>query len=98
MSEASQKVLDMAGKTVDDIALVVPHQANLRILKAVGKALRLPEERLFLDVENYGNTGSASVPLALSHAREQERIAPGDMVLLSAFGAGFHWAAALLKF
>jgi 3-oxoacyl-[acyl-carrier-protein] synthase-3 len=98
MSEASQRVLEIAGKTVDDVALVVPHQANLRILKAVGKALHLPEEKLFFDVEDYGNTGSASVPLALSHAREQGRIAPGDLVLLSAFGAGFHWAAALLRF
>jgi 3-oxoacyl-[acyl-carrier-protein] synthase-3 len=97
MTEASRKVLDMAEKTVDNVALVVPHQANLRILRAVGKALGLPEERLFFDVEDYGNTGSASVPLALSHARAQGRINPGDLVLLSAFGAGFHWAAALLK-
>jgi 3-oxoacyl-[acyl-carrier-protein] synthase-3 len=98
MTQASREVLEAAGRTVDDLALVVPHQANLRILNAVGKALLLPEEKLFLDVEEYGNTGSASVPLALSHAREQGRINPGDLVLLSAFGAGFHWAAALLRF
>ena len=98
MSEASRKVLEIAGCSIEDVALVVPHQANLRILKAVGKNLQLPEEKLFLDVEDYGNTGSASVPLALSHAREQGRIDSGDLVLLSAFGAGFHWAAALLRF
>jgi 3-oxoacyl-[acyl-carrier-protein] synthase-3 len=98
MTEASRKVLEIAGYSIEDVALVVPHQANLRILKAVGKTLQVPEEKLFLDVEDYGNTGSASVPLALSHAREQGRIGSGDLVLLSAFGAGFHWAAAVLRF
>ena len=98
MSEAAREVLARAGKSLDDVALVVPHQANLRILDAVGRALGLPAERVFVDVQEYGNTGSASVPLALCDARAQGRIHPGDLVLLVSFGAGFHWAGTLLRF
>ena len=98
MCAASHQVLEKAGVSIDDVALVVPHQANARILDAVRKQLNLPEERVFANVHEYGNTGSASVPLALWEARDQGRIKPGDLVLLTAFGAGFHWAAALLRF
>jgi len=98
MSAASQQVLEEAGYGIEDVALVVPHQANKRILDAVGNRLGVPEEKLFANVQHYGNTGSASVPVALWEAREQGRIAPGDLVLLTAFGAGFHWAAALVRF
>lgn len=98
MSQASHEVLEKAGVPIDDVALVVPHQANLRILNAVARRLQVPQERVFINVQKYGNTGSASVPLALWEAREQGRIEPGDLVLLTAFGAGFHWAALLLRF
>ncbi len=98
MSQAATEVLDAAGVTADDVALVVPHQANLRIIDAVRKALALPEEKVFTNLQHYGNTGSASVPLALWEARNAGRIEPGDLVLLTAFGAGFHWAAALVRF
>jgi len=98
MSEAARRVLALAGVSVPDLALVVPHQANLRILQATARALELPLDRLFVNVEEYGNTGSASIPLALTEARAQGRIAPGDLVLLTSFGAGFHWGAALLRF
>jgi 3-oxoacyl-[acyl-carrier-protein] synthase-3 len=98
MSEASRQVLAKAGKTCQDLALVIPHQANLRILKAVAEELQLPEEKLFVNIQEYGNTASASVPLALFEARQQGRISRGDLVLLTAFGAGFHWAAMLLRF
>ncbi len=98
MGEASRKVLTEAGVQVEDLALVVPHQANLRIIKALQKSLGIPDEVLFINVQDYGNTGSASVPLALWEARQQGRVKPGDLVLLTAFGAGFHWAAALLRF
>lgn len=98
MTEASRQVLETAGKTVADVALVVPHQANLRILNAVAQALDLPPEKLFVNVDRYGNTGSASVPLALWEARDRGRISPGDLVLLTSFGAGFHWGAVLLRF
>ncbi len=98
MSAASRQVLEEAGVSMDDVALVVPHQANLRILNAVAARLGLSEERVFINVQKYGNTGSASVPVALWEAREEGRIKPGDLVLLTAFGAGFHWAAMLLRF
>lgn len=98
MSQAAREVLAQAGLCMEDINLVVPHQANMRIIRAVGRAMKVAEERVFVNVERYGNTGSASVPLALSEARDQGRIAPGDRVLLTAFGAGFHWAGLLLQF
>ncbi len=98
MGQASREVLDQVGKSVEDLALVIPHQANRRIIDAVGKSLGLGEEQLFVNIEDYGNTGSASVPLGLSQARAQGRIERGDLVLLTAFGAGFHWASALLRF
>jgi 3-oxoacyl-[acyl-carrier-protein] synthase-3 len=98
MSAASEEVLARAGKTVGDLALVVPHQANLRIINAVGKSLGVPSDKVFVNVQEYGNTGSASVPIALTEARDAGRIAPGDLVLLTSFGAGFHWAATLLAF
>ena len=98
MSAAVHDVLRRAGRALEEVALVVPHQANLRIIDAVGRKLRLPGGRVFVNVQDYGNTGSASVPLALRHALDQGRIAPGDLVVLTSFGAGFHWAAALLEF
>ncbi|UCC48490.1 MAG: ketoacyl-ACP synthase III [Gemmatimonadota bacterium] len=98
MSAAAKEVLTQAGLDVDDVALVIPHQANLRIIQATGKALGVPAEKVYVNVQEYGNTGSASVPLALWEARQQGRIAVGDLVLLTSFGAGFHWAAMLLRF
>ncbi|HEX6203469.1 MAG TPA: beta-ketoacyl-ACP synthase 3 [Thermoanaerobaculia bacterium] len=98
MSEASRAVLAKAGATLADVALVVPHQANLRIIQAVGQRLGVAAEKVFVNVQDYGNTGSASIPLALVQARDAGRIRPGDLVLLTSFGAGFHWAAALVRF
>ncbi len=98
MCAAANEVLAQAGIDIGDVALVVPHQANLRIIQATGKALGVPAEKVFVNVQEYGNTGSASVPLALWEARQQGRIGGGDLVLLTSFGAGFHWAAMLLRF
>jgi 3-oxoacyl-[acyl-carrier-protein] synthase-3 len=98
MGDAGREVLAQAGVTVDKLKLVIPHQANLRIIKAVQKALGVSDEQMYVNVQDYGNTGSASVPLGLWEARDKGLIEPGDLVLLTAFGAGFHWAAALLKF
>ena len=98
MSAATREVAAKAGVTVNDLALVVPHQANLRILEAVRAELDLPEDRVVINVQEYGNTGSASVPLALWEARNQGRVKPGDLVALASFGAGFHWAAMLLRY
>jgi 3-oxoacyl-[acyl-carrier-protein] synthase-3 len=98
MSAAAAEVLERIGRSMQDVALVVPHQANRRIIDAARERMGLSEDRVFVNVHEYGNTGSASVPLALSQAREQGRIAVGDLVVLTAFGAGFHWAAAALQF
>ena len=98
MSEAARTVMDDAGVGPGDVALVIPHQANQRIIDATRKELGLAEGKVFSNVEHYGNTGSASVPLALWDARNAGKVGPGDLVLLTAFGAGFHWAATLIQF
>lgn len=98
MSEAARVVLQKARTSIEQIALIIPHQANLRIIEAVANALSVPMNKVYVNVQEYGNTGSASVPLALDKAIRAQRIQPGDLVLLTAFGAGFHWAAALLRF
>ena len=97
MVAAAHAVLAQARIPLEEVALVVPHQANLRIIEAVRNSLHLPADKVFVNVQEYGNTGSASVPLALWEAREQGRVRSGDVVLLTAFGAGFHWAAMLLR-
>ncbi len=98
MSEASMDVLRNVGKTISDVALVIPHQANKRIIDAVGKKLGIGEDKVFVNIEEYGNTGSATVPFALWEAVKERRIEEGDFVVLTAFGAGFHWAAAGVQF
>ncbi len=97
MTAAAREVLAQAGVRMEDVALLVPHQANLRILEAVRDQLHLPPEKVIVNVQEYGNTGSASVPLALWEARQCGRIRAGDLVLLVSFGAGFHWAGMLLR-
>jgi 3-oxoacyl-[acyl-carrier-protein] synthase-3 len=98
MSAAAEKVVEMAGRVKEEVALVIPHQANLRIIETVRSKLGLEERQVYVNVDRYGNTGSATVPLALDEARAEGRIVPGDLVVLTAFGAGFHWAAAALQF
>lgn len=98
MVAASRRVLEKARVRLEELALVVPHQANLRILKATQAALGLPDGKLFVNVHEVGNTGSASVAVALDQARAEGRISPGDLVLLCSFGAGLHWAALLVRF
>ena len=98
MAEATEKVLELAGRLKADVALVIPHQANLRILETVREKLGLRPEQVYVNVDRYGNTGSATVPLALAEACEEGRIAKGDLVVLTAFGADFHWSAAALQF
>lgn len=98
MSEAATDVLEKVGRTIGEVNLVIPHQANLRIIEAVRKRLGLEKDVVYVNIEEYGNTGSATVPFAMWEAVDQGRIAPGDLVVLTAFGAGFHWAAAALQF
>ncbi len=98
MSEAVTDVVSRVGRSIPDINLLVPHQANKRIIDAVGARLGISEDRVYVNVHEYGNTGSASVPLALWEAVAKGRVKEGDFVVLTAFGAGFHWAAAAVQF
>ncbi|MBD5416398.1 MAG: ketoacyl-ACP synthase III [Desulfovibrio sp.] len=98
MVQVCETVLARNGLSMKDIALFVPHQANMRIIEAVGSRLGIGGERVFVNLEEYGNTSSASIPLALTEARAAGRIRPGDRVLVTAFGAGLTWGAALLRF
>ena len=98
MCASATSVIEKAGLQLSDVDLVIPHQANLRIIGAVGKALGLAPEKVFSNVREFGNTGSASVPLALASARECGSLHSGDLVLMTAFGAGFHWASSLVRF
>lgn len=97
MGESSAQAIAEAGLTPDDITLVVPHQANLRIIDATAKRLNVPMERVFVNLDRYGNTSAASIPLALVEAVEQGRIRPGDNVLLTAFGGGLTWASSVIR-
>ena len=98
MSAAVEEVVERVGATLEDVALVIPHQANKRIIDAVTRKLGGTPEQVYINIDRYGNTGSASVPLALWEAKETGRINGGDLVVLTAFGAGFHWAAAAIQF
>jgi len=97
MSLASEQALARAGLNVDDVDLVVPHQANLRIIDAVAKRVGAPAEKVFLTVQRYGNMSSATVPVALVEALEEGRVKPGSLVLTPAFGAGLTWCAHAIR-
>jgi len=96
-TEVIHEALAANGATPGDIDLLIPHQANLRISQLVAMGLELPEDRVFNNIERYGNTTAASVPIALHQAVLAGRVRPGALVCLAAFGAGFTWAAALMR-
>ncbi|MDR0933350.1 MAG: ketoacyl-ACP synthase III [Victivallales bacterium] len=98
MVSAGKTVLDEAGITPDEVKLVIPHQANSRIILAVAPRLGVPEERVFININHYGNTSAASIGICLDEAVRSGRIDKGDYVLLTAFGGGLTWGAMLLKF
>ncbi|MHB1518973.1 MAG: beta-ketoacyl-ACP synthase III [Acidimicrobiales bacterium] len=95
--ESSAQAIAEAGLTVDDIDLMIPHQANLRIIQAAGQRLGIPEEKSVVVIDRYGNTSSASIPLAMADALETGRLRPGNHVLLTGFGGGMTWASAVLR-
>jgi 3-oxoacyl-[acyl-carrier-protein] synthase-3 len=95
--EAIQEALQAAGHTLDEVALLVPHQANQRIADAVGQRLGIAPEKVFQNIARYGNTTAASIPIALAEARREGRIRDGDLVVLAAFGAGFGWGATVIR-
>lgn len=96
--ETIMESLKKAGKTPQDIDLLIPHQANLRISQFVQQQMQLPDNKVFNNIQKYGNTTAASIPLALSEAVEQSRIKRGDLVCLAAFGSGFTWGSVLLEY
>ena len=98
MEEISREVLEEANVSIDEVSLVIPHQANRRIINALAERLKVPLEKVVVNVDKYGNTSAASVPVALDEAWRQGRIAAGDTVLLNSFGAGFAWGAAVIRF
>ena len=97
MADASEKVIKEAGLTWDDIDLVVPHQANYRIVDSAIKRMGIEKDKVFLNLEKYGNTSASCIPVALSQAVESGRIKKGDKIVLVGFGGGLTWGAALIE-
>lgn len=98
MGDAAQKVIDMGGISQQDVDLLIPHQANIRIIEATARRIKLPMDKVYVNIDRYGNTSAASVPIALDEARKNGTIKDGSKVVLVAFGAGFTWGSALIRF
>lgn len=98
MPEAIMEALNKTGKSIEDVDLVIPHQANARITEFVARTFKLPAEKVVSNIHKYGNTTAASIPIAMCEAWEEGRFKDGDLVCLTAFGSGFTWAAALIQF
>ncbi len=97
MSKASLNAIHDAGLSLDDISLLVPHQANERIIRALARNLNFPMEKVFMNVEKYGNTSSATIPIALHEANTAGLIKPGDYVLMTVIGGGLAWGAMVVQ-
>ena len=97
MEQSAQIMLERHGLKPDDISLIIPHQANLRIIDALARSTKIPKEKFFVNLDRYGNTSAASIPIALHEARQKGCIQSGDYVLLVAFGAGLTWGSTLIK-
>jgi len=97
IEEVSREVLDAAGLTPDDVTWFIPHQANQRIIGAVGERLGIPPERCYVNIDRYGNTSAASIPIALDEAVREGKVRRGDLILMAAFGAGLTWAASAVR-
>lgn len=95
--EAAVQAMEGSGLSVDDIALIIPHQANLRIIQSFAKSLELPLEKFYINLDRYGNISAAAIPIALCEALEEGRVKEGDNILLLGFGAGLTWASAVVK-
>lgn len=97
MTEATEEALAQAGLTVQDVDVFIPHQANVRIIQAVAERLGLPEEKVVVNIERYGNMSAATIPVALHEALAAGRVQPGHIVVMAAFGAGLTWAGTVLR-
>lgn len=97
MGESSLIALERAGLSLDDVDLLIPHQANVRIIDATARRLGLDDSKVFVNIASYGNTSAATIPVALSEAVDEGRIQPGDIVVLTAFGGGLTWGSVVLR-
>ncbi|HSG06038.1 MAG TPA: 3-oxoacyl-[acyl-carrier-protein] synthase III C-terminal domain-containing protein, partial [Nitrospiria bacterium] len=97
LEEAVIETLKANNLEAEEISLLVPHQANIRIIRAVAQRLGLPMEKVMVNVDRYGNTSAASIPIALDEAVREGRVKDGDLLLFEAFGAGLTWASALVR-
>jgi 3-oxoacyl-[acyl-carrier-protein] synthase-3 len=97
MLNAAKKALDQAGLSIDDIACVIPHQANLRIMEAIADRLGISRDKMFVNLDRYGNTSAAAVAIALDEANRTGRIKRGDYVLMVVFGGGLTWASTVIE-
>ena len=97
LAEVAQEALEANDMTIDDIALLIPHQANIRILEATAKRMQLPAEKVYINVDRFGNTSAATIPLALDEANRAGKLKEHDIIVLNAFGGGFTWASACLR-
>lgn len=98
MGDAASSILERNNMSGNDVTLLIPHQANLRIITATAKRVNMPMEKVYVNVQNYGNTSSASIPIAIDEAFEKGRLRPQDLCLMVAFGGGFTWGSALIRF
>ncbi len=98
MADASTEALKAAGVSVDEVDLMIPHQANIRIIEATARYAGIPMERVYVNLDRFGNMSSASIPVALDECLEEGRIGKGDLVLSAAFGAGLTWGASVMQF
>jgi 3-oxoacyl-[acyl-carrier-protein] synthase III len=97
MVSSAEALLDEVGRTIDDVDVYVPHQANTRIIDYAARKLGIPEDRVVVNVDKYGNTSSGSIPLALADAEAEGRLEPGSTVLMTGMGAGLTWGSALME-
>jgi len=97
MMDASKKALDKAGLAIDDIACVIPHQANIRIIEAIADRMKIPLEKFFINLDRYGNTSAAAVAIALDEANRSGRLKQGDYILMVVFGGGLTWASSVIE-
>jgi 3-oxoacyl-[acyl-carrier-protein] synthase-3 len=97
MGDAVEKLLEQQGFTVDNIDLMIPHQANVRILKSLSERVNLPFDKVYRTIHKYGNTSAASLPIALDEANREGRLQKDDLLLFSVFGGGFTWGVVLWR-
>jgi len=97
MLKAAKKALDQAGLAIEDIACIIPHQANVRIIEAIADRLGISREKMFVNLDRYGNTSAAAVAIALDEANRSGRIKPGDYILMVVFGGGLTWASTVIE-